>query len=308
MSHLLHSPALTRDSDLKTLVENRTTFSHNNFELNVFETHFKAEQVELQFNEFVLTSMFRGKKVMHINGHRPFDYLPGETVVLAPGERMVIDFPEARKGNPTQCLAIEISKELIDQTVSLLNERYTRPDACGNWQLSADIYHLLNNDQLAGTLNRVINLSINETSKTKDVLLELTMKEMMVRLMQTQARGLFTKDYGAMASHNPMAAVVQHIAEHLHEKIDMANLAGMAYMSRAKFFAKFKEIFGETPARFIAGMRIEKAKELLNHQGMAVSDVAYQSGFENLSHFTTAFKKETGCTPSQFRKSGHSSS
>lgn len=302
MSYLLNSPALTEHAELKTLVENRTTYSHDNFELNVFETHFRAEQVALRFNDFVLTSMFRGKKVMHLNGHDPFDYLPGETVVLSPGEKMVIDFPEAKKGNPTQCLAIEISTDLIGQTVNLLNEKFAMPDACGSWQMNSEIFHLLNCNNLANTLNRVINLSINNDDKTKEVLLDLTMKEMMVRLMQTQAKTLFTKNYSEFSSHNPMAAVVEYISNHLNEKVSMNQLAKVAYMSRAKFFNKFKEIFGETPARFISNLRIKKAKELLQYPNISISEVAYQSGFENISHFTSAFKKEVGSTPSAFKK------
>ena len=101
MSNFLQKPKLTNERHLKTLVENRTTYSHNQFELNVFETHLMAHQVELEFNDFVLTSMFRGKKVMHLD-KGSFDYLPGESVVIAPGEKMVIDFPEACPDNPTQ--------------------------------------------------------------------------------------------------------------------------------------------------------------------------------------------------------------
>jgi AraC-like DNA-binding protein len=303
MQHLLKSPELTATRDLKTLVENRTTYSHNNFELNVFETHFRAEHVELQFNEFVLTSMFRGKKVMHLKGHDPFEYVPGETVVLSPGEKMVIDFPEARKGNPTQCLAIEISKDLINQTVNLLNENFTMPDACGEWALNTNIFHLLNCDNLANVLNRVTSLTINENDRAKGILLDLAMKEIMVRLMQTQAKSLFVGNYATMASNNPMAAVVNHISNNLSQKVCMDDLAKVAYMSRAKFFTKFKEIFGETPAKFIANLRINKAKELLQNGRFSIAEVAFQSGFENISHFVTSFKKEVGTTPGAYKKS-----
>jgi len=48
MPNYLQQPSLTQSRDLKSLVENRTTYSHNQFELNVFETHLKAHEVELQ--------------------------------------------------------------------------------------------------------------------------------------------------------------------------------------------------------------------------------------------------------------------
>ncbi len=301
MSGLLNKPELTDARDLKTLVENRTTYSHNQFELNVFETHLKAREVELQFNDFVLTSMFRGKKVMHLK-RGSFDYLPGESVVIAPGEKMIIDFPEATINDPTQCLAIEISEELISKTVDLLNERYQRPDACGEWELDTKIFHLLNGDELAGTLNRVVQLSVNEKASMKDALLDLTIRETIIRLLQTQARGLMISRSAKIASANPMAAVVQFMLENLDRRLGMEELARVACMSRAKFFSKFKELFGQTPARFLIQLRLKKSKELLVETELSISEVAFRCGFENLSHFNVAFKKDTQHSPGHFRK------
>src|SRR5690606_7678944 len=80
---------------LENHVENRTVYTLKNAELNIFETHLAAEQVHLSFGDPVLASMIKGKKIMHLNGIHSFDFLPGESVILPPGELMKIDFPEA---------------------------------------------------------------------------------------------------------------------------------------------------------------------------------------------------------------------
>ncbi len=301
MGNYLRSPKLTEQRDLRSLVENRTTYSHNFFELNVFETHLQAHSVALQFNDFVFTSMFRGKKVMHLEQKASFDYLPGESVLVAPGEKMVIDFPEACSTNPTQCLAIEIGPELISKTANFLNEKFSKPDACGDWEVDLKIHHLLNGEGLAASLDRLVHLSVNEQVKWKDALLDLAMQEMVIRLMQTQARTLLVQDYHGKASHHPMAAAVSYLSQHLSEKISIDDLAKKACMSRAKFFAKFKEMYGETPAKFLVKLRLEKAKKLLLETSMHVGEIAFSCGFENNSHFSTAFKKETGLNPSAYR-------
>lgn len=66
------------------------------YELNVFETRQQSENVHLSFDDMVLTTMLRGKKIMHLFGQQQFDYLPGESVIVPDHEEMVIGFPESR--------------------------------------------------------------------------------------------------------------------------------------------------------------------------------------------------------------------
>ena len=98
-----------RTRRLEQEVENRTAYTIDTAELNIYETQHIAEQVELTFTSPVLASMIRGKKVMHLPGTPSFDFLPGESVIVPGQETMRIDFPEAQTQNPTQCLALAIA-------------------------------------------------------------------------------------------------------------------------------------------------------------------------------------------------------
>ncbi len=230
-----------------------------------------------------------------------FDYLPGESVILTPGELMEIDFPEATQGNPTQCMALVISDDVIRQTLDKLKELHPKEHGWGDWEIDPTVFHLNNNQQLAETINRILRITRSENGKVKDIMVDLTLQEMLVRLMQTQARYVLQQSSSKSASFHPLTEVVMHIRENITAKIDMNSLADIACMSRSSFFKKFKESMGLTPAQFIMKERIGRAQKLLQYPEMTITEICFSCGFENLSHFITAFKNEVGMTPKVYQ-------
>jgi len=293
---------LKDERSLLTLVENRSTYALENCELNVFETHQVANSVNLHFSDLVMTSMLRGKKVMHLFGKEGFDYLPGESVLVPPNELMCIDFPEAERENPTQCIALAISPEQIHQTVDMLNEKYPKAELCDKWDIDDSIFHLINTQDLTEVINRLVRISIKDQSKEKDLFGELALRELLIRLMQTQARTLLETNYRSMESSHRFAHVIAYIKKHLHDKIDMSALSEKACMSRANFYRKFKREFGISPGDYILGERIKLAKEQLKNVHHTVTQVCFMVGFQNLNHFIRAFKKEVGMTPKTYQQ------
>jgi AraC-like DNA-binding protein len=287
---------------LHSLVENRTVFALDAFELNIFETHQTALRVPLRLDGLALTTMLRGKKVMHLPDRPAFDYLPGETVVVGEDELMEIDFPEACLCQPTQCLAVAIAPDTIRQTVDLLNERYPRAETHTPWALAGPEYaHLTNTPELTGTLERLV-ATARTTDAAKDVLAGFTLQELLVRLMQTQARELIFHDYARHLTTHRFAAVVQYIKEHLAEHLSVDKLSALACMSKATFFRLFKREFGLTPVEYIVRERLAEAKRLLRQPLVSVAEVCLRAGFNNLSYFQALFKKHEGVTPGTYKK------
>lgn len=299
--HIRNIPLKTEES-LFALVENRSSFTLENCELNVFETYQKAERVNLMFGDLVLTSMIRGKKVMHLFNQEGFDYLPGESVIVPPNEVMKIDFPEARADNPTQCIALAIAGDQIVETVNLLNEQFPKAETHDAWHIDTSIFHLINNQDLADIINRLVRISTTDHTRQKDVLAGLALRELLVRLMQTQARQLFEMNYAKLASNHRFAHVIRFIKENLRERINLDTLHEKASMSRANFFRKFKAEFGYAPGEYILKERVKAARQYLHNPLVQVTEVCFMSGFQNLNYFIRIFKKETGLTPKAFQQ------
>ena len=296
---LLHTPALTHEKSLKTLVENRTIFSLNNCELNIFETYQESALVPLKFNDLVVTSMLRGKKVMHLFDEPGFYYLPGETVVIPSNVEMKIDFPEASNQNPTQCLALAIDQTKISETLNFLNERYPKEGTDNFWQLNYQNYFFYNNVDLASTINKLIKECMS-TSITKDVLADLTLQELLIRIIQTQS--VKSIDQGDFSNqNNAMAQVIEYIRKNLKEDINLKHLSDKACMSTTSFYRFFKRELGMSPIEFVLSEKIKYAKKLLKNQSIQINEVCYLSGFEDANYFIRLFKKHEGVTPKQYQ-------
>lgn len=78
--------------------------------------------------------------------------------------------------------------------------------------------------------------------------------------------------------------------------------AALSDVTRRRFNDIFRNTFDITPAKYVNSKRIEYAKVLLLSGAFSVSDIAPMCGFSDIYYFSKAFKKETGKTPSVFRK------
>lgn len=76
----------------------------------------------------------------------------------------------------------------------------------------------------------------------------------------------------------------------------------MTGRSISAFKRDFKEIFKETPNRWLVQKRLEEAHFLLQKSGKTPSEIFIDLGFEDLSHFSFAFKKKFGKSPSEIEK------
>jgi AraC family transcriptional regulator len=96
--------------------------------------------------------------------------------------------------------------------------------------------------------------------------------------------------------------VRDYIEEHLDDDISLTTLAELARLSPFHFARAFKQSFELPPHRYLTLRRIERAKELPGQPDLSVTRIGLNVGFSDTSSFSAAFRRETGVTPTDFRR------
>ncbi len=99
-----------------------------------------------------------------------------------------------------------------------------------------------------------------------------------------------------------MLRAEEYIRLHFRDEACLSTLYANEKISRRQFDELFKKRFDTTPARYITLQRVEYAKQLLGMPHLSIMEVAERCGFSDVYYFSKVFKKETGSTPSAFRK------
>ena len=284
---------------LENLVENQTSYTLNNASLHIFETHEQAERILLKFDKPVLASMLKGKKIMHLRDQQSFNFLPGESLILPSDEMMCIDFPEAHFNNPTQCLAMAISEEKISNVLDHMNELMPKVDD-GEWSLMDYNFHFTNDVGIYQILQRLLFL-FTEDHPSKDLFVDNMLEELIIRILQTNSRKIYTEKSFKLSSDNRLAYIVEYIRKNLHNPLSVKNLSRKACMSESNFYRVFKNELGISPTDFINNERIKLAVSLLQNPNKTIKEIYQECGFESRSYFNRVFKSRKRVAPGDYQ-------
>jgi len=96
--------------------------------------------------------------------------------------------------------------------------------------------------------------------------------------------------------------IYDYVQTHFHRAIPLNEIAAITNMTVPSFCRYFKRVSGKKFTRFVNEIRIVHACKLLTEQQLSISNISFESGFNNLSHFNRLFKDITDKSPSEYRK------
>ncbi len=99
-----------------------------------------------------------------------------------------------------------------------------------------------------------------------------------------------------------------HLARRLLERgyatpITIEQLSHEVALSPYYLIRLFRRIYRQTPHQSLTQLRIARAKELLSHSDLSITEICADVGFESLGSFSALFRKIAGITPSAYRRS-----
>jgi len=108
----------------------------------------------------------------------------------------------------------------------------------------------------------------------------------------------------ALRPYTEMNAALEHVRLHYAQPIKIDELAAKVHLSTSQFERRFRQLFELTPTKHIQNVRVSAACHQLASSHATVATIASETGFYDQSHFTRAFQRVMGVSPSEYRKQG----
>lgn len=157
-----------------------------------------------------------------------------------------------------------------------------------------------------GIMNSMIRsgllCSVHKNLATSNLLLKSELLRLFYLLASTP--GLCTEHTVSTESRmtETLRPVLTYIQKHHSESVTIEQLAKIAHMSSSYFMSCFKQNFGLGAIEYLNQVRIRSACDLLRNTDRSISDIAFDTGFHNLSNFNRQFRTKVGCSPQTYRK------
>lgn len=248
--------------------------------------------------ECEITYIYKGKGILFI-GDQMIDYGDDEVIMMGP------NLPHEFRSD------IEDSPDLYSQSVSIhfdqlfLGEKfYQLPEVISINELLFDSLRgvRVNNHQTKHELKRIF-IQLTEAQGMPKIYLILQLLHILAkcRNLDYLSSNSFANSFDKNADDR-INKVYQYVMKNFTNSISTPKVASLINMTPTSFCRFFKERTHKQFIQYVTEIRVGYACRLLLEGTLTIAQVAYSSGFGNLSHFNKQFKTVKGITPSQFLK------
>ncbi len=163
------------------------------------------------------------------------------------------------------------------------------------------IFHVGRHNDLADAFDRII-----QTCITQDEAVEYNAGGLLLQLLSLLSRHSASRgDTTASRDLQKLFPAINAINESYQDDRSTPEYAAMCHLSPSRFTHIFTQSMGMSPTRYKHTVRINHATDLLTHTRMSIREIAAALGYDDPLYFSRRFKQITGCSPQNYRESGH---
>ena len=274
-------------------------FSCNDSLITVFSCPAEARLMKNKFSALwtqhnYLFYVVEGRKIWHTS-EGSYDIGTGSCVFIRKGAFVLEQFFDVGF-----CLVLFfIPDDFICQT---LGKKFSAPVKHGGHR---QVISLNSSETLGGFFLSMASY-FSEAREPAQSLLELKFKELILTIADNPANSELLSYFCSLVNEPATVSLERIMTDNYRYNLKLEQFAQLSNRSLSAFKRDFQTIFGATPGRWLLEKRLLFARSLLsNGSTKTMSDVAFESGFETLAHFSRSFKQRFGVTPSSVNNSGN---
>ncbi len=243
---------------------------------------------ELNYFAYVI----EGKKIWHTPDNS-FELTEGKCIFVKKGAHIIEQFFDAKF-----CVVVFfVSDKFITEIV---RSQFPKIEQTGKLDLS-QIYYVDSDDALHAFFNSIAPY-FQSTKDVNKTLLELKFRELILNVVNNPKNRELTTHFKSLLTVSDIDCIRQVLEQNFHHNLKLEEYARICGKSLSAFKRDFEEHFNTTPGKWLLERRLNHAQILINTSGKSISEIAFESGFENASHFSRAFKQHFGNSPVEHRR------
>ena len=246
-------------------------------------------------NEARIVHVIHGKSILH-SAEQRLELFTGDTMIMK-ADNFVNTWLENGDGQMNKVVVFQLSAEFLQFLYGSQLPAWLVPEKGQNFKSVEKAPRSGILDAYFKSLGSYLDSSAYFTEE----ILGIKIKELVSILVQTDRNGDIERIFANLFSSREFD-FQKVIQEHLFDDLNVEDLAFLTSMSLSSFKRKFSGVFGTSPNKYIISKRLEKAQTLLSTTDLRVSEIAYECGFSDVSHFSKSFRTYYNMSPSDLRK------
>ena len=240
---------------------------------------------EMYLSSIAILYIVRGKQVISNYDNKEVTVNEGQLLFLSKDMYLVSDF--VTNNDHFEAIIFFIDDSVVQQNFTPIKNNKT----------DNVIPTLQAGDQIAKYMQSLLDIYLHFENSNE--MLEIKVKELLALIKSQKNGDIFLAQLYNLESKHKRRDIREFMALNFLKNLNIDDYALLTGRSKSTFMREFKQLYATTPNQWLIEKRLSKGHEMLINTNINVTDIAFEVGYENVSHFIKAYKKRYKITPKQ---------